>query len=133
MKTNFFLSEIDINKKTIEAESTKNNKKILTNINLISKKNNYLKLKSAIIEEFNKTTKNNKKEILKKENTHFLNKKGLDLDSTIIHNTNGTFNTIDSKLKIEPDKQSIKQKLLKKENHKYKIKSQIESNLCIKN
>ena len=28
VKTNFFLSEIDINKKTIEAESTKNNKKI---------------------------------------------------------------------------------------------------------
>lgn len=54
-------------KKTIETESTKNNKKIQTSINSASKKNNHLKLKSAIIEDFNKKTKNNKKEILKKK------------------------------------------------------------------
>ena len=61
-----------------------------------------MKLKSAIIEEFNKKTKNNKKEILKKEKSHFRNKKGLTLDSTFIHNTNDTFNTIDSILKTKP-------------------------------
>ena len=49
MKTNFFLSEIDINKKTIEVESTKNNKRIQTSINSTSKKNNRLKLKNRLL------------------------------------------------------------------------------------
>ena len=122
IKNNLNLNEIDSNKKTIEVESTKNSKKNQTSINSASKKNNHLKLKSVIIEDFNKKTKNNKKEIFKKENTHFRNKKGLALDSSITHNTNNTFNTIDSILKTEPDKQNIKQKLLKKENQKYRNK-----------
>ena len=122
VKTNYNLNDIDNNKKTMEVENTKNYKKIQTSINSASKKNNHLKLKSVIIEDFNKRTKNYKKDILKKENTHFRNKKGLALDSTISHNTNTTFNTIDSILKTEPDKQNIKQKILKKENPKYRNK-----------
>ena len=110
-----------IKKKTLEIESIKNEKKNKTSINSASKKKKHLKLRSMIIHDFNKKISHNKIDKLKKENTLFRNKQKLILENNAFNRN--IYNTIDIILKTEPDSQSKKRKLLKKENPKYSNKT----------
>ena len=58
---------------------------------------------------------------MKKENTQFRNKQKLILENNAFNRN--IYNTIDNILKTEPDSQSKKRKLLKKENPKYSNKT----------
>ena len=70
-----------------------------------------------IIDDYKKKSNINKTEVLEKENTGMNSKKGLALDNNIITN-NSVLNSIDNTLKTEPDKPTIKQKILKKDKAK---------------
>ena len=118
VKFNYYLNEID-KKKTLEFESIKNDKKNKTSINSASKKKKHFKLRSMIIHDFNKKISHNKIDKLKKENTQLRNKQKLILENNAF---NSNLNTIDNILKTEPNNQSIKKKLLKKENPKHSNK-----------
>ena len=120
VKFNYYLNEID-KKKTLEIESIKNEKKNKTSINSASKKKKHLKLRSMIIHDFNKKISHNKIDKLKKENTQFRNKQKLILENNAFNRN--IYNTIDNILKTEPESQSKKRKLIKKENPKYSNKA----------
>ena len=111
-KANYYYNDFD-KKKTIDIDSTKNNKNTIYSE---YKKNNHFNLKKMIIDDFKKKSLMNKSEII--ENSNLQNKTILGLDSSVITN-NSSLNTIDNVLKTEPDNLSIKQKILKKENPKY--------------
>ena len=108
-KVNYYLNEIS-RKKTLEDENK---------YNLISerKNSNHYNLKKMIIDDYKKKSNINKTEVLEKENTGMNSKKGLALDNNIITN-NSVLNSIDNTLKTEPDKPTIKQKILKKDKAK---------------
>ena len=108
-KVNYYNNEIN-RKKTLEDENK-------YNLDSGRKNSNHYNLKKMIIEDYKKKTNNNKTEVLEKEDSGNNSKKGLALDNNIITN-NSVLNSIDNTLKTEPDKPTIKQKILKKDNVK---------------
>ena len=109
-KVNYYLNEIN-QKKTIDADSTKNNKNTIDSE--YRKNNNNFNLKRMIIDDFNKKSIN-KTEII--ENENLKNKNILGLENNCVITNNSSLNTLGN---TESENINIKQKIIKKENPKY--------------